>query len=229
MWNISEESIATRTSIRWHSALRISTFRTCGVGQGEIRLLGRATRARPGAASDRAGPGRRRSFLASQRLAVLPLGPRHAIADLLAARHQDYWAHSSAQPEEAVVSQFGPPGGVCGAARGGARIGAGGRNGSYQSRSFAAPPRFFTPRSSERDLLAPRTWTARPTRALGDHAPQRSGRQVVRLPPSSSTGLLGSWPRPSRIRPRRAGAHRGGRSKSRSSGRRPPEAVEIGS
>ena len=151
-----------------HSALRV------GWGRGKFVSWVAATRARPGAAVI-VRPGEERMFLASQRLAVLPLDP-DTHRRLLQLGIKTLGA-LVALPEEAVVSQFGSTG------RRLWRLAAGLESESVVGRIMPEPIvaalTFFTP-VGERDLLA-HALDKLVDRALAD--PRRSGWrvQVVRL------------------------------------------------
>jgi len=150
-----------------------SAFRV-GWGKGKFVSWVAATRARPGAALI-VRPGEERKFLASQRLAVLPLDPdTHRRLLQLGVKTLGALV---ALPEEAVVSQFGRAG------RRLWRLAAGLVSepvvGRVVPEPIVASLTFFTP-VGERDLLA-HALDKLVDRALGD--PRRSGWrvQVVRV------------------------------------------------
>ena len=173
MWNFSEESLAPRTS-HMHSALRIPHSARVGWGKGKFVSWVAATRARPGTAVI-VRAGEEEKFLASQRLAVLPLDP-DTHRRLLQLGIKTLGA-LVALPEEAVVSQFGRAG------RRLWRLAAGLESepvvGRIVPEPIVAALTFFTP-VGERDLLA-HALDKLVDRALAD--PRRSGWrvQVVRL------------------------------------------------
>ena len=151
-----------------HSAFRI------GWGRGKFVSWVAATRARPGSAVI-VQPGEEAKFLASQRLAVLPLDPdTHRRLLQLGVKTLGALV---ALPEEAVVSQFGRAG------RRLWRLAAGLVSepvvGRVVPEPIVAALTFFTP-VGERDLLA-HALDKLVDRALGD--PRRSGWrvQVVRV------------------------------------------------
>ena len=151
-----------------HPALRV------GWGRGKFVSWVAATRARPGAAVI-VLPGEEAKFLASQRLAVLPLDPdTHRRLRQLGIKTLGALV---ALPEEAVVSQFGRAG------RRLWRLAAGLESepvtGRIVPEPIVAALTFFTP-VGERDLLA-HALDKLVDRALAD--PRRSGWrvQVVRL------------------------------------------------
>jgi nucleotidyltransferase/DNA polymerase involved in DNA repair len=157
------------------SAFRVPTsaFRV-GWGKGKFVSWVAATRARPGAAVI-VRPGEEREFLASQRLAVLPLDPdTHRRLLQLGVKTLGALV---ALPEEAVVSQFGRSG------RRLWRLAAGLVSepvvGRVVPEPIVAALTFFSA-VSERDLLA-HALDKLVDRALGD--PRRSGWrvQVVRV------------------------------------------------
>jgi len=151
-----------------HSAFRI------GWGRGKFVSWVAASRAKPGG-SVIVRPGEERKFLASQRLAVLPLDPdTHRRLLQLGVKTLGALV---ALPEEAVVSQFGRPG------RRLWRLAAGLVSepvvGRVVPEPIVAALTFFTP-VGNRDLLA-HALDKLVDRALGD--PRRSGWrvQVVRV------------------------------------------------
>ena len=169
MRNFSEGSFASPNS-HLHSALRIphSAFRV-GWGKGKFVSWVAATRARPGSAVI-VRSGEERKFLASQRLAVLPLDPdTHRRLLQLGVKTLGALV---ALPEEAVVSQFGRAG------RRLWRLAAGLVSEPVVGRSVPEPIvaalTFFTP-VGERDLLA-HALDKLVDRALAD--PRRSGWRV---------------------------------------------------
>jgi nucleotidyltransferase/DNA polymerase involved in DNA repair len=161
-----------------HSALRV------GWGKGKFVSWVAATRARPGAAVI-VRPGEERTFLATQRLAVLPLDPdTHRRLLQLGVKTLGALV---ALPEEAVVSQFGRAG------RRLWRLAAGLVSepvvGRVVPEPIVAALTFFTP-VGERDLLA-HALDKLVDRALGD--PRRSGWRVQEVRVHAELEHGASW------------------------------------
>src|SRR2546426_2413146 len=135
-----------------------STFRVSfGVGQGEIRLLGRSHTCATGDDRDRAGRGGGEvPRLPAARRA--PARPRHA-SPAAAARHQDAGrTRRAARGSRRVAVRPRRPASV--AARGGAPNRAGGRAGRTPTHPF--PPHLFYPRPPGRPSPPP-PWQTPPT------------------------------------------------------------------